>query len=107
MFPDSQIAQKCACGQTKCSYLIRFGLAPYFEKEVLDMVTKPERLCVVSFDESFNKIIQQEQMDLILRFWDEEINFNLVSMLDQAGIVQISMDGTATNWSFFDKLLHE
>ena len=49
-------------GQTKCSYLIRFGLAPYFEKEVLDMVTKPESLCVVSFDESFNKIIQQEQM---------------------------------------------
>ena len=72
MFPDSQIAQKFACGQTKCSYLIRFGLAPYFEKEVLDMVTKPENLCVVSFDESFNNIIQQEQMDLILRSWDEE-----------------------------------
>ena len=62
MCPDCQIAQKFACGQTKCSYLIRFGLAPYFEKEVLDMVTKPESLCVVSFDESFNKIIQQEQM---------------------------------------------
>ena len=26
------------------------------------MVIKPESLCVVSFDESFNKIIQQEQM---------------------------------------------
>ena len=61
MCPDCQIAQKFACGQT-CSYLIRFGLAPYFEKEVLDMVTKPESLCVVSFDESFNNIIQQEQM---------------------------------------------
>ena len=62
MCPDCQIAQKFACGQTKCSYLIRFGLAPYFEKEVVDMVTKPESLCVVSFDESFNKIIQQEQI---------------------------------------------
>ena len=62
MFPDSQIAQIFACGQTKCSYLIRFGLAPHFVKEVLDMVTKPESLCVVSFDKSFNKIIQQEQM---------------------------------------------
>ena len=33
--------------------LIRFGLAPYFEKEVLDMIIKPENLFVVSFDESF------------------------------------------------------
>ena len=72
MFSDSQIAQKFACIQTKCSYLICFGLVPYFEKEVLGMVTNQESLCAVSFDESFNKIIQQEQIDLILRFWDEE-----------------------------------
>ena len=131
MFPDSQIAKKIASGQTKCSYLICFGLAPYFEKKVLDMVTKPESLCVVSFDESFNKIIQQEQIDLILRFWDEEIKWvvgryfgsqflghtqavDLLSKLksglsrpDQADIVQISMDGPASNWSFFEKLLQE
>ena len=44
-----------------------FWVAPYFDK-VLDLITKPLSLCVVSFDESFNKIIQQEQMDLILRF---------------------------------------
>ena len=36
------------------------------------MVTKPESVCVVSFDESLNKILQHEQMDLILQFWDEE-----------------------------------
>jgi len=35
MFPDSQIACRFACGETKCSYLIRFGLAPFFDKEVL------------------------------------------------------------------------
>ena len=38
---------KCACGQQSAP---TSGLAPYFEKEVLDMVTKPESLCVVSFD---------------------------------------------------------
>ena len=31
MFPDSQIARKFSCGSTKSSYLIRFGLAPFFK----------------------------------------------------------------------------
>ena len=66
MFPDSQTAQKFACGTTKCSYLICFGLVPYFENEVVDMVTNPESLFVLI------RIIQQEHMDFILRFWDEE-----------------------------------
>ena len=31
MFKDSRIAQSFAVGSTKCSYMINFGLAPYFE----------------------------------------------------------------------------
>ena len=30
MFPDSIIAQHMSCGPTKLSYLISFGIAPYF-----------------------------------------------------------------------------
>ena len=61
MFPDSKIAQKFSCGKTKCGYLIKFGLAPYFHKQVVSAVSQPEILYSVSFDESFNKPIQEEQ----------------------------------------------
>ena len=35
MFPDSQIAKQFQCGKTKCSYLINFGLAPYFKEKLM------------------------------------------------------------------------
>ena len=74
MFPDSMIAKKFSCGETKCSYLIQFGLAPYFKTDLANKVQKPKTIFVVSFDESLNKVLQEEQMDSLLRFWDEELN---------------------------------
>ena len=32
MFPDSSIAQHMSCGPNKLSYLISFGIAPYFKR---------------------------------------------------------------------------
>jgi hypothetical protein len=131
MFPDSQIAKQYSCGKTKCGYLIKFGLAPYFHKQIVSAVSKKECLYTVSFDESFNKTIQEEQMDLILRFWDEErqrvvsryfdseflghtraadlLNKFLKGLesLDQGNMVQISMDGPSTNWKFYDELVDQ
>ena len=53
MFPDSKIAQQWSCGATKLSYLITFGIAPYFKELLLAELT--EAPCfVLSFDESFN-----------------------------------------------------
>ena len=74
MFPDSAIARKFSCGETKCSYLIQFGLAPYFKEYLSNKIQKPGTIFVVSFDESLNKVLQEEQMDLLLRFWDDELN---------------------------------
>ena len=72
MFPDSQIAQNFQCGRTKCSYLICFvGLAPYYHNMLLSKLKEPGTKFVISFDESLNKILQQEQMDMIIRFWDK------------------------------------
>ena len=34
MFPDSAIAQKMNRGPTKLSYLICFGIAPYFKQQL-------------------------------------------------------------------------
>lgn len=53
MFRDSTVAKKYQCGPSKCSYLIKFGLAVYFEEELLAKVKNSAY--VVAFDESLNK----------------------------------------------------
>ena len=131
MFPDSAIARKFSCGETKCSYLIQFGLAPYFKEDLSNKIQKPGTIFVVSFDESLNKVLQEEQMDLLLRFWDDELNrvvtryFDSVflgytraedllgkfkgglSKLNMRNMLQISMDGPSTNWKFLDLLVED
>lgn len=131
MFPDSQIARQFKCGATKCDYLIRFGLAPFFEKRLLDKLSQPGTVYTVSFDESLNRHLQEEQMDLLLRFWDKELNRvvtryftseflghtrsddllkhfrSALQRLNEASILQIAMDGPATNWKFLDQLVKE
>lgn len=71
MFPDSEIAKKFTCNPTKASYLSVFGLAPYFENNLVHQLEKVP-FYSVSFDESFNKITKNEQMDFSARFWDNE-----------------------------------
>ena len=66
MFPDSIIAQHMSCGPTKLSYLISFGIAPYF-MDLLLKGLKDAPCFVVSFDESFNEELEKEQMDFIVR----------------------------------------
>ena len=73
-FPDSQIAKHFQCGKTKCSYLINFGFAPYFKEKLMKKLQVPGTKYLISFDESLNKVLQKEQMDIIVRFWDKEKN---------------------------------
>ena len=82
---------------------------------------------MILFDESLNKILQQEQMDMIVRFWDKTThrvifrqflghtratdllkNFKIGLIgLHSANLLQVSMDGPATNWKFYDNLLED
>ena len=39
LFPDSNIAKIFACGKTKCSYIVTYGLAPYFKGLLNDTVS--------------------------------------------------------------------
>lgn len=127
MFPDSSIASKFQLGETKCSYMINHGLAPYFDSELKDQV----RCCpdfVVCFDEALNKVVQRCQMDLFVRYFD--INKNMVrtryynsvflgsttaenlfngfneclTPLHKKSILQVCMDGPNVNLSFMKKL---
>jgi hypothetical protein len=70
MFTDSEIAKCFQLSKTKCGYLINYGLAPHF-KELLLQKVNGSQFFALSFDESMNKIFQEEQMDLQVRFWDE------------------------------------
>ena len=71
MFPDSNIAQKFTCGSSKMSYLVTFGLAPYFSNELAEQLKDVSQL-VILFDESFNRVTKNEQMDIYVRYWSSE-----------------------------------
>ena len=72
MFPDSQIAQKFACGQTKCKYLVCHALAPYF-KELLGKTLSEVEHFVCLFAESHNHVIKKGQMDCMFSFGTRQL----------------------------------
>ena len=79
MFPDSIIAQHMSCCPTKLSYLISFGIAPYF-MDLLLKELKDAPCFVISFDESFNEELEKEQIDFIFRYFkDGEVNSGYLS----------------------------
>lgn len=127
MFCDSAVAQKFTLGSTKASYFISYGLAPHFKNRLVDEVAKCESF-VVCFDEAFNKIAKRSQMDLVVRFWNNELNkvatryltstfmghttandildhfISGLSMLPLYKLLQTSMDGPNVNHKFLREL---
>lgn len=127
MFPDSSIAKKMSIGSTKLSYYITYGLAPYYHNQLLRQCLKCERV-VVCFDEAFNKVAQRGQMDVCIRYWNDDSNSvssryfgsafmgfasaahivtsfrETLSEVPLSKILQVSMDGPAVNWKFIDLL---
>jgi hypothetical protein len=125
MFSDSDIARGFALSRTKCTYFINFGISPYFKTQLLkDIQASP--YFVVSYDESMNRIAQEEQMDIQIRYWNEtkgvvdtryfDSKFlkrpnaeNLTGELNDAlaklpvkNMTQLSMDGPNTNWKVLE-----
>ena len=62
MFKDSQIADEMKFGKKKSNCCIGYGLAPYIKYISSSLVY------VVSLDENMNSVIQNEQMDVTIRF---------------------------------------
>ena len=128
MFPDSSIAQHMSCGPTELSYLISFGIAPYF-RDLLLADLKQTSCFVVSFDESFNHELQKEQMDFTVRYFknnkvesryltslflghttakDLKKKFEeATEQLDMKKLLQISMDGPNVNWKLLDTIAED
>lgn len=131
MFPDSMIVKKFAIKKDKLSYIITYGLALYYQNELVKGVLNAS-CYAISIDESLNKISCQAQMDIIVRFWNdtanklctryltslflekcnaENMHSALITALNNFGlklgkIIQVSMDGPNVNIALF-KLLRE
>lgn len=71
MFPDNIIAKKFNMHKDKLSYVVTYGLGPYFQNEISKIV-KQCPFFSIFFYESLNKVAQKEQMDLHVRYWDSE-----------------------------------
>ena len=128
MFPDSAIAQKMNCGPTKLSYLISFGIAPYFKQQLLNEL-KEVQCFVISFDESLNTELHEEQMDFIVRyFYKDKVRCRYLNSeflghtraedlqekfhegikdLQKKKLLQISMDGPSVNWKLYENIVKE
>ena len=120
MFPDSCIAKSMSCARTKIRYMVTFGLAPYFH-ECLRNELKVSPYHVISYDESFNRVLHFGQMDFLIRYWNVskklvETSYliseflqganaeqlvgkfdDAVASLDQSNLIQISSDGPNVN----------
>ena len=54
MFHDSDMAKQFTCAKSKVMYLSVFGLAPYYEQKLLNILDGVPYYSL-SFDECFNK----------------------------------------------------
>ena len=77
MLPDSKIANKFSLARTKCSYMITFGIVivPHFASLLLEDFKQSDNFSI-SFDESLNSVTANEQMDIVVTFWDK-LNSNM------------------------------
>ena len=57
MFSDSKIAHSFNLSRTKCSFIVNFGLAPFFKTMLLIVIKKSPYFTTI-FDESLNKKLQ-------------------------------------------------
>ena len=69
MFPDSDIAKKCTCGEKKASYLTCLGIALYFKSLLKEKIRSADGY-VLLFDESLNSELEKKQMDFHVRIWN-------------------------------------
>lgn len=121
IFPDSEIASRMTLSKDKIRYTIIHGLAPFYAKELMSKI----QLCdvyVLLFDESLNKVIEKGQMDIHVRYNDQNfiVTRYLTSIflgrtrsedllcafekgtneLDRKKVLQVSMDGPNVNLKF-------
>ena len=113
--------QSLTLGRTKCSYFINFGIAPHLKEPLLAKL-KSSDIFLTCYDDSLNRVLQEEQMDVVLRYCNNESCMVEISYFDSAflkransqnlhvkllesltaldlgKLIQVSMDGPNVNW---------
>ena len=69
MFPNSDITQNFKMSQTEVSYMIVYGIAEYFHHGLLSLLKKSSFFTPL-FDKSLNDILNKDQMNIHIRFYD-------------------------------------
>ena len=69
MFVDTKIVSKMELGKNKLKYVVNYGTVSFFAEGFKKQVSESEWLAFCC-DESLNKVIQESEVDLVLRFWD-------------------------------------
>ncbi|XP_078025774.1 uncharacterized protein LOC144463869 [Epinephelus lanceolatus] len=71
MFPDLDIAKTFTCGKDKTGYIMRFGQASYFKQQFVDTINNAGPF-VLMFDEFLNQSTKMKQIDVHIRFWEND-----------------------------------
>ena len=127
MFPDSETAKSYEMGRTKLGYVVNFGLRPYLRRLLTEDIKKSPYYSI-SFDESLNDLFQNCQMNLDIRFWNNNLNrvesryfdsqflghptakhllermTTSLTTINSINLTQLSMDGPSVKWLLFDLL---
>ena len=127
MFSDSEIAENFQLSKTKCGHYLTYGIAPYLKSSITKSILKAPYFTIM-FDESLNSVLQNEQVDIQIRYWPDEdckvqakyydskfleransdriceALLQTLNSFEERKMLMLSLDGPATNWAIFDKL---
>ena len=73
-FPDSGMRNNFSCGKTKCWFIVKCRIAPYFV-QLLNSQLKDLEYFVVLFDESFNCVAKKNKKNKQTNKWNLHIRF--------------------------------
>ena len=71
MFSSSTISKQFSMGKTKCAYYLTYGMASYFKDIYLQSLNR-FHFTAVSFNESYNNLLKQGEINLHVRYWNSE-----------------------------------
>ena len=69
-FPDSVIARNVKIGPSKMSYMVSYGLGPYFRQMIIKDIVEGNSYFTLHFDETISAQTKKH-VDLLVRYWSE------------------------------------
>ena len=124
---ENGIVENFSLSKTKSAYLVKYGIAPWVKQRIADQIAESPFFSI-SFDESLNKKLQKNQMDIQIRFWSDLSNktetrywgsefqykadaitlknqlLKSLEMLPLGKHTQLAMDGPNVNWKILELL---